>query len=63
MGILLYINPLINFIVAIGYYKEPIDGLQTIAYLIILFSVVIFNLDILKKRNRSLNALKERSSL
>lgn len=62
MGILLYINPLINFIVAIGYYKEPIDGLQIIAYLIILFSVVIFNLDILKKRNRSFNAQRERSS-
>jgi len=50
MGILLYINPLINFIVAIGYYKEPINGSQVIAYLIILFSVVIFNLDILRKR-------------
>ncbi|MBL7736859.1 MAG: EamA family transporter [Chitinophagaceae bacterium] len=50
MGILLYINPLINFIVAIGYYKEPINGSQVIAYLIILFSVVIFNLGILRKR-------------
>jgi chloramphenicol-sensitive protein RarD len=43
MGILLYINPLINFALAVFYYKEAISMLQLLSYSIILLSVVIFN--------------------
>lgn len=43
MGILLYINPLINFLIAIFYYNEPINGLQAGAYMLIVFSILIFN--------------------
>ena len=47
VGILLYINPLINFFLALFYYKEPISALQILAYLLILISIVIFNYKVL----------------
>jgi chloramphenicol-sensitive protein RarD len=43
MGILLYINPLINFSIALFYFKEPVTKMQGIAYGLILFSIVVFN--------------------
>lgn len=43
VGILLYINPLINFFLALFYYKEPISALQILAYSLILISIIIFN--------------------
>lgn len=44
VGILLYINPLINFFLAIFYYKEEITALQIIAYSLIFLSIIIFNM-------------------
>jgi len=43
VGILLYINPLINFFLAIFYYKEEITALQIVAYSIIFLSILVFN--------------------
>lgn len=43
VGILLYINPLINFFLAIFYYKEEITPFQIIAYSLILLSIIVFN--------------------
>lgn len=43
MGILLYINPLMNFSIALFYFHEPINSIQVIAYSLILLSIVIFN--------------------
>jgi chloramphenicol-sensitive protein RarD len=43
MGILLYINPLLNFGIAFFYFKESATSTQLLAYLIILVSVVLFN--------------------
>lgn len=47
VGILMYTNPLINFILAIFYFKEEINFSQTIAYSLILISIVIFNIKLL----------------
>jgi chloramphenicol-sensitive protein RarD len=44
VGILLYINPLAGFAIAISYYKEKLDTTQIIAYSIIAVSVILFNL-------------------
>lgn len=44
VGILLYINPLVGFIIAVAYYKERLNGVQVIAYGIIACSVVLFNI-------------------
>ncbi|HLA54923.1 MAG TPA: EamA family transporter [Flavobacterium sp.] len=43
VGILMYINPLINFLLAVFYFHEAIDMLQIVSYSLILVSVVIFN--------------------
>lgn len=42
-GILIYINPIINFCLALFYYNEPITVTQMIAYGIIVVSIIIFN--------------------
>jgi chloramphenicol-sensitive protein RarD len=43
MGIMLYINPLMNFGIALFYFHEPINSFQIIAYSLILISIVVFN--------------------
>ena len=43
VGILMYINPLINFSIAVFVFHEQITNLQLIGYLIILAGLVAFN--------------------
>lgn len=43
VGILMYTNPLLNFILAIFYFQEEITFNQIISYSLILLSIVIFN--------------------
>ena len=43
MGILIYLNPIVAFIVAFLYFDESINLQKAIAYLILLVSVVLFN--------------------
>lgn len=47
VGVMLYINPIIAFLLAFFYYKEHINTLQFVSYLLILLSVFIFNYKIL----------------
>jgi chloramphenicol-sensitive protein RarD len=44
LGALMYINPIINFALAFGYYGEKATSSQWIAYGLILLSVVVANL-------------------
>ena len=43
VGIMLYINPLINFVLAVFYYKEAVNEIQLISYSLILISIIVFN--------------------
>ena len=43
VGILMYTNPLINFFLAVFYFKEQINTYQIIAYMLILFAIIVFN--------------------
>jgi chloramphenicol-sensitive protein RarD len=43
MGILLYINPVFNFMLAIFYFHEEIHGIQIVGYCLILISILVFN--------------------
>jgi chloramphenicol-sensitive protein RarD len=54
MGILLYINPLMNFVTALLYFHEPINSVQITAYSLILLSIVIFNERFIFKRRAAL---------
>ena len=48
LGIIIYINPIIAFAVAILYFGEHIDPHKLFAYLLLLVSVVMFNWGIIK---------------
>ena len=50
VGIMIYINPIINFLLAIFYYKEQVSFLQLFSYFLILVSIVVFNERILFSR-------------
>ena len=52
VGILMYINPMINFLLAVLYFGEVIDRLQVISYTLILLSVLLFNAEQLRKRRK-----------
>lgn len=43
VGILMYTNPMLNFLLAIFYFGEEINQSQIISYSLILLSIVIFN--------------------
>lgn len=49
VGILMYINPLMNFVIAMLLYGETIGLYQAVGYLLILFAVVLFNLNFIKQ--------------
>jgi len=43
IGILMYLNPLVNFTVAILVFKETVSPIQVASYSIILVAIVVFN--------------------
>jgi chloramphenicol-sensitive protein RarD len=43
VGIMIYINPIIGFLLAIFYYHEQVTNLQLFSYFLILISIVVFN--------------------
>lgn len=43
VGILIYLNPIMNFILAITYYKEPITSIQIVGYALVLIAILVFN--------------------
>lgn len=49
VGIMIYINPIIAFLLAIFYYKEHVNTLQFVSYFLILLSVFIFNYQIINQ--------------
>lgn len=44
LGILMYLNPIIGFMLAAFYYKEEITSTQIISYSLIVVSIAIFNI-------------------
>lgn len=52
VGIMLYINPIVAFLLALFYYNEHINVFQFVAYFLILLSVFIFNFDIITNLTR-----------
>jgi len=50
VGILMYTNPLIHFVLALFYFKEDVQITQLIAYALIALSIAVFNI---KKKTTS----------
>ena len=57
VGIMIYINPIINFLLALFYYKEQVSLIQLFSYFLILISILVFNEKILfsKKNSKRIN--------
>lgn len=43
VGIMIYINPIIGFLLAIFYYDEKVSTLQLFSYFLIIISIFVFN--------------------
>ncbi len=52
VGTLLYLNPIISFLLAIFYYKEPITVQQIVAFSTIFLAIVIFNIAYLRAQKQ-----------
>ncbi|HSD06172.1 EamA family transporter [Flavobacterium sp.] len=64
VGILMYINPIINFSLAIFYFNEEISLLQMISYSLILISIIIFNKKIIfGKKKKSTVVIQDSKSI
>lgn len=59
VGIMIYINPLINFMLAIFYYNENVTDLQLISYSLIIVAIVVFNHQFLLGQKSKLMAVKD----
>jgi chloramphenicol-sensitive protein RarD len=46
IGILMYINPILNFLVAFLYFNEETTLVKVLAYVLIFISVIIYNINI-----------------
>lgn len=45
-GMLLYVNPVINFVIAVVYFREEVSDIQLVSYSIIVISIILFNRDL-----------------
>ncbi|MGV3460108.1 MAG: EamA family transporter [Flavobacterium sp.] len=50
VGILIYINPIIGFMLAALYYGEDVTALQIISYALIIISILVFNSALFTKK-------------
>ncbi len=48
LGVIIYLNPIIAFTVAVLYFDEKINMPQLLAYLLLLFAVFLFNWSLIK---------------
>jgi len=63
VGILMYINPIINFGLAIFHFKEQVTLLQMLSYSLILVSIIVFNKKIIfGKKHKSQVIVKDSKS-
>jgi len=58
IGILMYLNPLINFVIAFVLFHEQISGLQLSGYLVIVFALIVFNYHNFKKIQSAVSTSK-----
>lgn len=52
IGILMYINPILNFVVAFLYFDEETTFIKVIAYVLIFISVIIYNIKLKGRKKR-----------
>ncbi|MCK7590951.1 EamA family transporter [Subsaxibacter sp. CAU 1640] len=57
VGVFIYLNPIINFLLAVFYFKENITTLQGVSYALIGVSVVIFNIPNFRSQRKKRKAI------
>jgi len=57
VGVLLYLNPIISFLLAVFYFHEGVNTIQGIAYFLIFTAVVLFNVAYMTKKNTDLSSV------
>jgi len=55
-GILLYLNPIMNFLLAIFYYHEHVSTGQVLAYSIVSISVLVYNSGLIFRKRKKAKA-------
>lgn len=55
IGILLYLNPIINFTIAFLVFKEKVNMIQVVGYSIIVVALVLFNYPVFRKLQVAMN--------
>ncbi|NEM99557.1 EamA family transporter [Pontibacter burrus] len=50
IGIFMYINPIMNFVIAFVYFNEETTLVKAAAYVLIFISVIIYNINLKKRR-------------
>jgi chloramphenicol-sensitive protein RarD len=55
VGIMMYINPIINFLIAVFYYNEEVTTIQLVSYFLILISILVFNEKLLFNRKKAVS--------
>jgi len=53
VGILMYLNPIISFLLAVFYFNESIHIIQILAFVLIFIAVIIFNISYVLQRKRN----------
>lgn len=56
-GIFIYMNPVFSFLLALLYFKEEMDSVKIIAYSVVFFSVILFNLPLISQLIRPKKSL------
>jgi chloramphenicol-sensitive protein RarD len=55
IGLLMYINPLLNFALAVFWFKESVSTMQALGYTLVFIALVVFNLKWILKKSYQLN--------
>lgn len=50
IGIVMYLNPILNFTIAILFFNERLEGIQVLGYAIIFIALIVFNFASIKRR-------------
>ncbi len=53
LGIIMYVNPIIAFLIAFCFYHEPIRFVQLLAYALLVIAIVVFNWSVIRGGARS----------
>ena len=58
LGLLQYISPSIQFVIGVLLFAEPFTAARAVGYILTWLALIVFTLDGLRERSKSVNKLK-----